>query len=101
MRNIVSIRFLISLVACLVCGGNLVVVMANNPFTVQQTYCSAFVPADPCVLTYHNDNSRDGVNAGEVDFFPNYFNHGTPTGVLLASTDGLIYAQPLYIHHTY
>lgn len=50
----------------------------------------------PCVWTYHNDNTRGGVNPNETVFTPaaNFANL-TPTTF---STDGLIYAQPLYIH---
>ena len=53
----------------------------------------------PCVLTYHNDNNRDGVNPNETVFKAstlNTTNHPQPKW--LASTDGLIYTQPLYVY---
>ncbi|HXM59873.1 MAG TPA: hypothetical protein VN950_03385 [Terriglobales bacterium] len=68
----------------------------SNPFTFTQTYC---LGSAACVLTYHNDNNRDGVNANETILKASTLsttNHPQPQW--LASTDGLIYTQPLYIH---
>ena len=64
--------------------------------TPGQTYCTGSVP---CVLTYHNDNNRDGVNPNEGAFKASTLsssNHPSPQW--LATTDGQIYAQPLYVH---
>ncbi len=61
-----------------------------------QTYC---VGSTPCVLTAKNDNNRDGVNPNESVLKASTLtstNHPTPRW--LATTDGLLYAQPLYIH---
>jgi hypothetical protein len=69
---------------------------AQNPFTVNQTYCTT--SASPCVLTYHNNNNRDGSNPNETFFSASTLGSKNPVGVARASTDGLIYAQPLYIH---
>ncbi len=63
---------------------------------VSQTYC---IGGTPCVLTYHNDNNRDGVNANESVLKASTLsssNHPLPQW--LATTDGQIYAQPLYVH---
>jgi hypothetical protein len=50
-------------------------------------------------LTAHNDSNRDGVNPNESVLKASALsasNHPTPRW--LATTDGLLYAQPLYIH---
>src|SRR5271169_2346249 len=58
-----------------------------------QAFCTGKLP---CVPTYHNDNSRDGVNPNETVLSPTTnFANLTAKTVL---TDGLIYTQPLYIH---
>lgn len=62
----------------------------------EQTYCST---STPCVLTQHNDGNRDGVNPNESVLKAttlNSTNHPVPQW--LATVDGLIYAQPLYVH---
>jgi hypothetical protein len=64
--------------------------------TVGQSYCSG---TTPCVLTYHNDGRRDGVNPNEGTLKASTLsssNHPTPQW--MATTDGQIYTQPLYIH---
>jgi hypothetical protein len=67
----------------------------TNPFTLSQNYCAGV----PCVLTHHNDNNRDGVNPSETVFKASTLSYSShPTPQWLAATDGLIYAQPLYIH---
>jgi len=62
----------------------------------EQTYCGA---STPCVLTYHNDGNRDGVNPNETVLKASTLsssNHPLPQW--LATVDGEIYAQPLYVH---
>lgn len=64
--------------------------------TAAQTYCTGHTP---CVLTAHNNNNRDGVNPNESVLKASTLsasNHPTPRW--LATTDGLLFAQPLYIH---
>ena len=68
----------------------------NNFFpsgiSVNQIVCTSTDPQ--CVWTYHNDNTRGGVNPNETTINP------STVGGLVASsvlTDGLIYAQPLFI----
>lgn len=64
--------------------------------TPGQTYCTG---STPCVWTYHNDNNRDGVNPNEGAFKASTLspsNHPTPQW--LATVDGQVYAQPLYVH---
>ncbi len=61
-----------------------------------QTYCAG---STPCVLTYHNDGNRDGVNPNEGTLRASTLNSGShPVPQWLATTDGQIYAQPLYVH---
>src|SRR5580658_2454449 len=61
--------------------------------TVGQTYCAG---QTPCVLTYHNDNNRDGVNPNEQVFLASQGINPVVTQNVVV--DGQIYAQPLYIH---
>ena len=49
------------------------------------------------VLTYHNDNTRDGANTNEVLLTPANVNVSTFGRLITYSTDGLIIAQPLYV----
>jgi hypothetical protein len=59
---------------------------------------------DPCVLTYHNNNMRDGVNPNELILTPsNIVNTKTRRqfGRLFTTVnlDGEIYAQPLFMYN--
>ncbi len=68
----------------------------HAPVALGQTYCSG---STPCVLTYHNDGSRDGVNPNESVLQASTL--GTtakPTPKWMAVADGQIYTQPLYVH---
>lgn len=61
-----------------------------------QSYCTG---TTACVLTAHNDNNRDGVNPHESVLKASTLsssNHPSPRW--LATTDGVLYAQPLYVH---
>jgi hypothetical protein len=81
----------------LVIGGTVIGAMAQtNPFTLSQTYC--LNSTMPCVLTYHNDNNRDGVNPNETVLKASTLKTSPPQPKWLASTDGLIYTQPLYVY---
>jgi len=66
------------------------------PVAVGQTYCTT---RTACVLTYHNDNERDGANANESILQASTLgSKAIPTPQWMAITDGQIYTQPLYIH---
>jgi hypothetical protein len=68
----------------------------SNPVAVGQTYC---LGSTPCVLTYHNDNNRDGVNPNESVLQASTLGTGSsPTPQWMAIVDGQIYTQPLYVH---
>ena len=61
-------------------------------------------PTDPCVLTYHNDGNRDGVNPNEAILSPSNIVNSKccrQFGRLFttADLDGEIYAQPLFMHN--
>jgi len=69
---------------------------SKNRFKPEQTYCGA---STPCVLTYHNDGSRGGVNPNESVLKATTLNSSNhPVPQWLATVDGPIYAQPLYVH---
>jgi hypothetical protein len=58
-----------------------------------QAFCKGKVP---CVPSYHNNDNRDGVNPYESKLSPSTNFSGLKAQTV--TTDGLIYAQPLYIH---
>lgn len=68
----------------------------TTPVALGQSYCAS---GTPCVVTYHNDNNRDGVNANESVLQASTLGSSAiPTPQWMASTDGQIYTQPLYVH---
>ena len=71
-------------------------VAAQSPFSITQTYCTG---TTPCVTTYHNDNNRDGTNPNETTLSASTLGTSghTPSPQYMVTTDGQIYAQPLYI----
>lgn len=50
------------------------------------------------VLTYHNDDARDGAYTEEVTLTPSNVNSATFGKLLAYPVDGQIYAQPLYMY---
>ena len=87
---------LIALVICSFVIRNFAAEGSKRKLTIGQTYCTG---TTPCVLTYHNDNNRDGVNPHESVLKASTLsssNHPSPQW--LATTDGPIYTQPLYVH---
>jgi hypothetical protein len=89
----VFLRVLAVLLVVLVCFFAVRRVSAQGSgVSLVQTFCTS---STPCVLTYHNDNSRDGVNPNETIFSPS--TDFSKLQALTYTTDGLIYAQPLYI----
>src|SRR5579863_1578120 len=49
------------------------------------------------VLTYHNDNARDGLNARETTLTPANVNSTQFGKIGFLGVDGLVDAQPLYV----
>src|SRR5271165_2994663 len=70
----------------------------GNTISLTQTFCGT---TTACVWTYHNDNNRDGVNPNEGTLTPTYVKHRSFSHIVVSGLDGLIYAQPLYIHGLY
>ena len=99
VRPSFKIAFLASLIASLITAISAPTATAAQPPkrpTLGQTYCTG---STPCVLTYHNDGNRDGVNSHESTLKASTLNSGShPVPQWLATTDGQIYAQPLYVH---
>ncbi len=54
-------------------------------------------PGSVSVLTYHNDNVRDGVNTNETILNPSNVNAQHFGKLAALKVDGQIYAQPLYL----
>ena len=50
------------------------------------------------VLTYHNNNSRTGLNSKETTLTPANVNSATFGKLFTVTVDGLVDAQPLYLH---
>jgi hypothetical protein len=63
---------------------------------ITQTYCLGATA--PCVLTYHNNTNRDGVNPYESVLKASALSAHPPSPQWMYTTDGLVYAQPLYVH---
>src|SRR5271170_8096316 len=49
------------------------------------------------VLTWHNDQARDGLNSNEVSLTPANVNSSTFGELLSYPVTGQVYAQPLYV----
>lgn len=54
-------------------------------------------PGSASVLTYHNDDVRDGINSNETTLTPSNVNSQQFGKLFSYSVDGQIYTQPLYV----
>jgi hypothetical protein len=77
----------------------------DGPHTVTATSASPAASAStvitvtdyPGVLTYHNDNMRDGQNEQEIVLNPSNVNVAQFGKLFSYAVDGQVYAQPLYV----
>ncbi len=60
-------------------------------------FSSLFAAAQVAVTTYHNDNSRSGLNANETILSPSNVNEVQFGKRLVLPVTGYVYAQPLYV----
>jgi hypothetical protein len=60
--------------------------------------CATPLARSQDVLTYHNNNSRTGLNSKETILAPANVNSGSFGKLFTISVDGLVDAQPLYLH---
>ena len=60
--------------------------------------CATPLARSQDVLTYHNNNSRTGLNSKETVLTPANVNSGTFGKLFIIPVDGLVDAQPLYLH---
>jgi len=94
MKKLVTIAAVLCAIVLLISIWRSEAARRENPAAaLNQTYC---IGNQPCVTTYHNDLNRDGVNSNEAilkaSSFPKAFTSSSPL-----TTNGLIFAQPLYI----
>jgi len=73
------------------CGGG------GGPAAEQSVVTPPPVQQATVVATYHNDNSRSGVNANEMTLTPANVNVASFGKVAAVPVEGEVYAQPLYI----
>ena len=70
---------------------------ADTSATPQTATLTVINVSQAAVLTYHNDDARDGAYLQEVTLTPQNVNSNTFGKLLSYPVDGQIYAQPLYM----
>jgi hypothetical protein len=96
MRSVPRIFFAFLLVGAIFLNRGVAATTKKERLTTGQSYCTG---STPCVVTMHNDNNRDSANPNESILKASTLNASHhPVPKWLATTDGEIYAQPLYIH---
>jgi hypothetical protein len=86
-------RYAIAVVILIIALGVAAVRSGRGP-APQQSDSSATLAS---VLTYHNDNARDGQNLAETTLTPANVKHPQFKRLFSDAVDGFIYAQPLYV----
>jgi hypothetical protein len=68
-----------------------------EPSSSVSTRVTVVNAAQTAVLTYHNDDARDGAYTQEVTLSPSNVNSGQFGKIVSYPVDGQVYAQPLYL----
>jgi hypothetical protein len=75
---------------------------STSPLTLALALAFALTPPAASaqnVLTFHNDNARDGANTNEMILTPANVNTNSFGRLFTYSVDGYVYAEPLYVSH--
>lgn len=71
--------------------------MRSSPFIALLVPAALYCQTIPSVTTYHNDNSRSGVNSNETQLKLSNVATGVFGKLFTYPVDGAVYAQPLYV----
>jgi hypothetical protein len=78
-------------------GPHTITASAVSPSFTVSAYLTVTNSSPGAVLTYHNDDARDGAFTEEITLSPANVNSAQFGKVVSYSVDGQIYAQPLYL----
>ncbi len=71
--------------------------LTSNPTVVAKSAITVINSSPGAVLTYHNDDARDGAFTSETTLTPLNVNSGTFGKLFTYTVDGQLYVQPLYL----